>query len=94
MTEKNPPEPAGTATRPCDHCGALYVPTTKTKRFCGPHCRYEHRDRARGHLPLNTEMTTTCSDCGTEFTYVKFRKPRLRCVPCAEAIRTRERPEW
>jgi hypothetical protein len=95
VTEQNPPDPAGTApTRPCEHCGVPFVPTTVRNRFCGPTCRYTARDRARGHLPVNTEMTTICSDCGRPFTYVKFRKPRIRCTPCADALAHRERPEW
>jgi hypothetical protein len=91
VTEKISPE---RPPMPCGWCGAKFVPKTGANRFCSDRCRYTHRDRARGHIPLKTEMTTTCDMCGLTFTYIKFRKPRKRCVPCAYALAHRERPDF
>jgi hypothetical protein len=78
----------------CGHCGAAYVPKTAQQRWCSPACRYTARDRARGHLATGSVLTEVCSDCQQEFSYVLHKKHRIRCVPCADELAHREKPEW
>jgi hypothetical protein len=82
------------AERPCDHCGAQFVPRSARHRYCSDHCRYVAKDRRGGHVEAGTTMHAVCCDCAQPFRYMLIKKYRKRCVPCAEALAHRERPEW
>jgi hypothetical protein len=92
MTKEISPNPAPAAS--CAFCGAPYAPRSARHAYCCDLCRYTARDRARGHLAAGSNVSAKCSDCAQPFTYVLFKKHRLRCVDCADALAHRERPEW
>lgn len=75
--------------RPCEVCGAAFVPANKTgpkPRRC-PAChasdrRANRRPKGRGVPPH------PCADCGTETTR------KFRCEPCSVARGKAQRAEW
>ncbi len=53
----------------------------RRKRYCGPKCRYDARDRSR-FVERGTILTAVCIDCGTTFSYPSATKRRRRCDAC------------